>query len=97
MVAPAAVDEKVLKPEKWEDWKTYFQENYKSWLKFAETLLGRQMKVEEIIFVRGWVKSSKWAIATLHDRGEYILDLDMSHNLTAALRCPGEDLPDDVR
>lgn len=97
LISPAPVEERVLHPSKHDLWKRYFEQNYKDWLKFGEKLLGRPMKAEELIFVRGWVKSSKWVIATLSEKATYHLDIDMSHTIKATLTLRGQELPDSVR
>ncbi|GBE87685.1 hypothetical protein SCP_1103620 [Sparassis crispa] len=47
---------------------TYMRQNYKSWIDFAEKLGLQGVGVDDIMFVRGWVKTADWAVAVFDDR-----------------------------
>lgn len=45
------------------------QKHHSSWCEFAFNQYGLTLKPEEIVLVRGWVKTSDWAVAAFLDRG----------------------------
>ncbi|CCM00749.1 uncharacterized protein FIBRA_02789 [Fibroporia radiculosa] len=51
--------------------KNYMFKNQAHWLDFAQDR-GREVCAEGIIFVRGWVKTTRWAVAALTEGGENV-------------------------
>ncbi|KAI0922265.1 hypothetical protein AcW2_007006 [Taiwanofungus camphoratus] len=47
----------------------YMRSNYHSWWVFATEHLDLDLQKEDIIFVRGWVKTSEWAVAAFVREG----------------------------
>ena len=58
----------------------YIRQNHDFWHRFAidPAKYGLDCKPEDIIFVRGTVKTSAWAVAALKDRGHSIHDVSFS-------------------
>lgn len=48
----------------------YMRTHYKSWVKFALERFLLTLKPEEIVLVRGWVKTTEWAMAAYVDKGK---------------------------
>ena len=50
---------------------SYMRRQYESWHAFATDgkHFALDLKPEDIIFVRGWVKSTEWAVAAFLDKG----------------------------
>lgn len=93
----AAVEENEVAPRRLEYWQKYMEKNYARWVKFAERYLERNVKLDELILVRGWAKTLKWVIATLDKQGEYVVRIDTSHGLIATVSCGGEVVPGATR
>lgn len=84
--------ERTVKPSKLDAWKDYAERHYQNWVNYAEDMFAAKVKSEELIFVRGWVKTPKWVIATLHKRGVYELYVDLADELTVTLTFGGKDV-----
>lgn len=55
------------------------------------------MKPEDLILVRGWVKTPKWVVATLHRRGVYELYVDFTDELSVTLTFGGKNVNEDTQ
>lgn len=76
LLAMADVEETVLAERQMEAWRHYMEKHHKNWLKYIrKTWLDPNFKAEEIILVCGFVKTSRWIIATLPQEGTYWLDI----------------------
>lgn len=89
--------ERTLKKSKLDAWKDYAERHYQNWVNYAEEFFAAKVKPEELIFVRGWVKTPKWVVATLHRRGVYELYVDMAEELSATLTFGGKDISEDTQ
>lgn len=47
----------------------YMRKHYLDWCRFAREKRGLALEPEELVFVRGWVKTTEWAVAAFLDRG----------------------------
>lgn len=50
--------------------KNYLSKNISNWHTFAAEELGLDKKPEDIIFVRGWVKTTRWAMAVFTNQAK---------------------------
>ncbi|TFY65309.1 hypothetical protein EVJ58_g2038 [Rhodofomes roseus] len=50
--------------------KGYMKKNIDSWVHYATETLGMEKKLDEILFVKGWVKTTHWAVAAFVDRAK---------------------------
>ncbi|KAF9812914.1 hypothetical protein IEO21_05910 [Rhodonia placenta] len=50
--------------------KNYFSKNINDWHTFAAGEIGLEKKPEEILFVRGWVKTTRWAVAAFTNQAK---------------------------
>lgn len=49
----------------------YMRKNYQNWCKFARDTRGLALEPEQLVLVRGWVKTTEWAVAAfLHGGSE---------------------------
>ncbi|EED83585.1 predicted protein [Postia placenta Mad-698-R] len=62
-----AIREQLIKLRKL---KNYFSKNISNWHTFAAEELGLDKKPEDIIFVRGWVKTTRWAMAVFTNQAK---------------------------
>lgn len=49
--------------------ENYMKNNIDSWLRYATDGLGLDMQLEDILFVKGWAKTTHWAVAAFTDQG----------------------------
>ncbi|EMD31516.1 hypothetical protein CERSUDRAFT_119735 [Gelatoporia subvermispora B] len=49
---------------------SYMRRNYQHWLHLARDVRGHDLKLDEIYFVRGTVKTSTWAVTAFHGNAE---------------------------
>ncbi|OCH86840.1 WD40 repeat-like protein [Obba rivulosa] len=47
----------------------YMRQNYESWNEWAQEKLPEGIEHDDIIFVRGWMKTTQWAVAAFADGG----------------------------
>ncbi|KAF7797953.1 hypothetical protein EIP86_009160 [Pleurotus ostreatoroseus] len=47
----------------------YMKEHHRNWATFAEQQLGLTHQPEDLVLVRGWVKTSEWAVAAFKSKG----------------------------
>ncbi|PCH43308.1 WD40 repeat-like protein [Wolfiporia cocos MD-104 SS10] len=47
----------------------YMHHNFQSWVTFARDTLDVDLKDEQIVFVRGWVKTTQWTVAAITHQG----------------------------
>lgn len=48
--------------------KSYMKKNIDSWYHYMSDVLGIERKLEDILFVKGWVKTTHWAVAAFVER-----------------------------
>ena len=51
-------------------WENYILANYRSWYDFATKEQGRILDLEDLVIVRGFLKTSKWFLAAVENRGK---------------------------
>lgn len=86
-----------LKESKLDAWKEYAERHIQSWVNLAENLFAMKMKPEELILVRGYVKTTRWVIVALHKRSTYELYIDLSSDIHATLTSIAKDVHEDIR
>ncbi|EMD31075.1 hypothetical protein CERSUDRAFT_89481 [Gelatoporia subvermispora B] len=47
----------------------YMRKHHEAWYEFARETYGRDLHLNEIVFVRGWVKTTRWAVAAFSEGG----------------------------
>ncbi|KAH9919622.1 uncharacterized protein B0H18DRAFT_937123 [Fomitopsis serialis] len=50
--------------------KAYMKKNIDSWVYYATEVLGMDKRLDEVLFVRGWVKTTHWAVAAFVERAK---------------------------
>lgn len=88
---------RTIKQSKLDAWKEYAERHYQNWVNYTEDLFAAKVKSEELVLVRGWVKTPKWVVATLHRRGVYELYVDLAEELSATLTFAGKDVSKDTQ
>lgn len=48
----------------------YIRAHHESWYNFAQSVMELDIAREDIVLVRGWVKTSEWAVAAFTERGQ---------------------------
>ena len=48
--------------------ENYMKSNIDSWLHYATDVLGLPLQLEDLLFVKGWAKTTHWAIAAFTDQ-----------------------------
>ncbi|KAI0743147.1 WD40 repeat-like protein [Daedaleopsis nitida] len=76
----------------------YIREHFDNWLEFANNKWGQDLKEEEIRFVCGTTKTSKWAVAAFHGQfkkkqGSISADLSSVAGLNVSVSISDEVLP----
>ncbi|OCH86826.1 WD40 repeat-like protein [Obba rivulosa] len=49
--------------------ENYMRQNYEAWYEFAREKYGRDLQRDDIVFMRGWVKTTQWAVAAFAEGG----------------------------
>lgn len=49
--------------------ENYIKSNIDSWLRYATNDLGLELQLEDLLFVKGWAKTTHWAVAAFKDQG----------------------------
>lgn len=80
-----------------DDWKAYMEKHHKEWIKYAEFEFATKMKSDEIILIRGWIKTKKWVIATMESAGNYSLDIETTGYMQATLKLDNKEIVGGVR
>ncbi|KAH9919626.1 uncharacterized protein B0H18DRAFT_630255 [Fomitopsis serialis] len=50
--------------------KAYMKKNIDSWVHYATEVLGMEKRLDEVLFVRGWVKTTHWAVVAFVERAK---------------------------